>query len=218
MSRTASRTLAHARPRPIVPHVRARLRAAIGVAMLIASLALPAAVSAHAELDTVTPADNATVQGSPTEVVMTFTQNLDPAKSSIRVVDAGGTVVVQGGTVPSGSPRELDLALASPLGPGVYTIRWISFSSEDDERDSGTTTFTVVAAPSPTPVPSATSAPAESATPAPSIAPASVAPSPSAPPTSPTASTSDAVIPIVVALVVLVGLGLWLARGRARSR
>jgi methionine-rich copper-binding protein CopC len=183
-------------------------------------LLAPAAVLAHAELDTVTPADKSTVQGSPTEIVMTFVQDLDPAKSSIRIVDAAGSVIVQGGTVPAGRPREMDLAIDTPLAPGAYQIRWITFSSEDGERDSGTTSFTVEAAPSPSPTLSPSAAPA-SAVPsvAPSAAP-SIAPtvSPSPPPTAPAASTSDAVIPIVVVLIVLAGLGAWLLRNRSRGR
>ena len=93
------------------------------VASLVLSLSLASIVAGvalgHAELATVDPVDKSTVQGSPTEIVMTFTQNLDPSKSSIRVVNAAGTVVAQGGTVPSGSPREMDLALTTPLDTGT---------------------------------------------------------------------------------------------------
>jgi methionine-rich copper-binding protein CopC len=195
------------------------------VASLVLSLSLASIVAGvalgHAELATVDPADKSTVQGSPTEIVMTFTQNLDPSKSSIRVVNAAGTVVAQGGTVPSGSPREMDLALTTPLDTGTYTIRWTTFSSEDQEQARGTTTFTVVAAPpSATPVPSVATAPPSapaSASAAPSIPPV-VSAAPSSPPTAPTASTNDVVIPIVVALIVLAALGAWLLRSRGRAR
>jgi methionine-rich copper-binding protein CopC len=187
---------------------------------VLATLLLPTAALAHAELDTVTPADKSTVEGSPTEIVMTFVQDLDPAKSSIRVVDASGSLVVQGGDVPAGKPREMDLAIATPLMPGAYTIRWTTTSTEDGETARGTTTFTVTAAaPSPTPTPSPTPAPsASSAAPSvvPSIAP-SVAPLPSAAPTTPASSSGDAIVPIVAALLVLAGLGLWLLRGRSRA-
>jgi methionine-rich copper-binding protein CopC len=195
--------------------------AGLAVALLAALLILPTIALGHAELDTASPADKSTVVGSPAEIVMTFVQNLDPAKSSIRVVNAAGTVVADGGTVPSGKPREMDLVLTTPLAPGKYTIRWTTSSTEDGELAHGTTTFTVTAPP-----PSATPAPSI-ATPAPSAsAPASVAPSvapivtpaPSSPPTTPAASTNDALIPIVAALVVLVGLGTWLLRSRARGR
>ena len=203
---------------------RTRLRLAFtGIAftgLVLGGLVAPDAILAHAALDTVTPADQSTVAGSPAGIVMTFVENLDPARSSIRVVDAAGTVVAEGGTVPGGNPREMDLALATSLAAGVYTIRWTTFSTEDNEQARGTTTFTVAAAstPSPSPTPSvATAAPSVAPSVAPSIPPAGSA-SPSAPPTAPAASTSDAVIPIVAALLVLAGLGVWLLRGRSRGR
>jgi methionine-rich copper-binding protein CopC len=171
----------------------------------------------HAELATVAPADKSTIQGPPEEISMTFTQNLDPKKSSIVVVDSANKVVVQGGIV-SGNPREMYLPLPGPLPVGTYEIRWTTFSSEDQEQARGTTTFTVAAAPSVAPsasavAPSASPSAFESAVP--SVA---VSAAPSSPPTSPATSANDAVIPIVVALVVLAALGMWLLRSRARAR
>ena len=175
-------------------------------------------VLAHAELATVTPADKSTIQGPPEEISMTFTQNLDPKKSSIVVVDSAKKVVAQGGIV-SGNPREMYLPLSEPLPAGAYEIRWTTFSSEDQEQDRGTTTFTVAAAPSVAPSATTPSPPAAS-----SVAPSSAVPSatfsaaPSTLPTIPATSTSDAIIPVVVALIVLAGLGVWLLRSRARAR
>jgi hypothetical protein len=146
---------------------------------------------------------------------MTFTQNLDSQKSSIRVVDAAGNLVVQGGIVTNG--REMYLPLEGPLPVGAYEIRWTTFSTEDQTQAQGTTTFTVAAAPSVAPS-AATGSPSPAASVAAST-PQTVAspPSASSPPTSPPTSTSDAVIPIVVVLIVLAALGLWLVRGRSRG-
>ncbi len=177
-------------------------------------------VLGHAALATVTPADKATVPGSPTQIVMTFVQNLDPSKSNIKIVDAGGTVVAQGGTVPSGKPREMDLALTSPLLAGSYTIRFTTFSTEDGELDHGTTTFTIAATQSASPTASSVPSPSAAASGAPSASAAGAvtsSPAASAPPATPAASTSDAVIPVVMALLVLAALGLWLLRARSRS-
>jgi methionine-rich copper-binding protein CopC len=195
-----------------------RVSIALASAVLAGLVVLPATALGHAELDTVSPADGGTVSGPPTEIVMTFTETLDPAKSSIKLVDAGGTVIVEGSTVDTSDAKVMRLGLPAGLAAATYTARWISASAQDGDLDHGTTTFTVEAAA--TPSPSSTPAPAESATAAPASAPPSIAPSPaaSAAPTAATASTSDAIVPIVVALAVLVGLGLWLLRGRARSR
>ena len=184
------------------------------VAGLVTALLTVATVAlGHAELATVSPADKSTIQGPPEEISMTFTQNLDPKKSSIVVVDSAKKVVVQGGIV-SGNPREMYLPLPGPLPVGTYEIRWTTFSTEDQEQDRGTTTFTVAAAPSVAPSASAV-APSTSPSAAPSVA---VSAAPSSPLTSPATSTNDAVIPIVVALIVLAALGTWLLRSRARAR
>lgn len=193
------------------------------VAGLLAALLLaPSVALGHAELDTASPANKATVQGSPTEIVMTFTEPVVPSKSSIKLVDAGGTVIAQGSTVDAGDAKTMRLPVTTELAPATYTVRWTTASALDGDLDHGTTTFTVAtASPSQSPLASASasaSAAAAAASIAPSVAPASIAPSPSAPPSSPTTSTNDAIIPIVVALIVLAALGLWLMRGRARVR
>ena len=185
-------------------------------AVLLLTL-VPSAVLGHAELDTISPADKSTGP-APTEIVGTFVQNLDPAKSNFRVVNAGGTVVAEGGEVDPATPRRMTLTM-SPLSPGRYTIRWTTFSTEDSELAHGETTFTVVAAsPSPSVAPSASAspsvAPSASASPAPSAA--TPSPSPSGGTGTTTTSTSDAVIPVIAALIVLAALGLWLLRSRSR--
>ncbi|MBA2720204.1 MAG: copper resistance protein CopC [Chloroflexi bacterium] len=192
----------------------ARLLAVFAFVTLVV-VGAPAAVLGHAELETVFPADRSTIVESPAEIVMTFTQDLDPGKSSIRVADAGGTVVAEGGAVNAReSLRTMRLELATPLSAGTYTVRWTSFSTEDNEQARGTTTFTLTAAsPPPTVAPIAPPSVAQPArpTPAPSVLP-SIAPSP----TTPAASTTDALISIVVVILAVLGLGLWLLRGRSR--
>jgi methionine-rich copper-binding protein CopC len=181
-------------------------------------LLLPGIVLGHAELATMTPADKSTVP-PPTEIVATFTENLDPSGSNLAVVDSGGKVLAQGGTVDATDKKQMTLDLSTtPLSPGSYTIRWTSKSADDGDLDRNTTTFTVIAA---TPVPSV----APSATPpASGSASASVAPPSSAAPspspsggTGTTTSSTDALIPIVIVLIAVVALGAWLLRGRGRS-
>jgi len=195
--------------------------ASVAIAWLGLLVLAPAAVLGHAELATVTPADKSTVP-APSQIVMTFTENLDASASNIRLVDASGAVVAQGGTVDPGSPKEMTLALPS-VTPGAYTIRWTSKSALDGDVARGTTTFTATAA---TPPPHSESPSAEPSTASaePSVAP-SAAPS-SAPSDAPLASSggstsstssTDTLIPIIVAIVVLGGLGAWLLRRRSRQ-
>ena len=199
-----------------------RARVALASALIASVLLVPAIALGHAELATVSPADKSSVSTPPTEIVMTFTESLDPAKSSIRLVDTSGKVVAEGGTVSSSNPNIMRLALTTPLRMGTYTARWTSASALDGDLDHGTTLFTTGAI-GPQPGSPSPSSAAASASELPSVA-ASVAPSaiitaaPSSPPTTPAASTGDAVIPVIVALIVLAGLGLWLLRGRGRAR
>jgi copper resistance protein C len=182
---------------------------------------VPGLALAHAELATVTPKDKSTVQGTPA-IKMTFTEPLDPSKSSITLVDSGGAVVEGTSTATPGASKTMTFTVNGDLAPGTYTIRWTSSSADDGDIARGTTTFTVaaVASASPSEEPTASASPSVEASVEasvePSVAP-SQAPSASPAPSTPTSSTSDALIPIVVVLVVLAGLGAWLLRGRRRA-
>jgi methionine-rich copper-binding protein CopC len=180
------------------------------------ALAAPAAVFGHAELDTITPANGSTVTTAPTEIVATFTEALDPSKSSIVVLNAAGAQVATGGTVDSTDTKKMTLALPS-LDAGTYQVRWTSASAEDGDLDRGTTGFTYAPAPTQSTSPSAPPSATAAASPTPSTAVASAAPSPSASGQPASTSTSDLIIPIVVAVILIAGLGYWLLRGRARS-
>ncbi len=192
-----------------------RSGAAVSLAGFLLTVAAGVALG-HAELDTANPPDKTAVAGVPAEVVLTFTEPLDPAKSSIKLADAGGSIVAQGSTVDTADPKTMRLPLPATLAAGTYTVRWISASALDGDLDHGTTTFKVVAAsPNVTIVP--TPEPTGSAIASPIVAPTAATPAPSSPPSVPVSSTSDAIIPIVVVLILLAGVGLWFRRGRGRG-
>lgn len=191
-------------------------RAAASATLLLALLA-PAAL-AHAELKSASPGPDDRVT-APAELVAQFSQNLDASRTTIEVRDAAGQRVVRGGE-PGSGPREFRLELPE-LAPGEYEVRWTSFSKEDGELARGSYTFTVVAAPSPTPT--ATPAPtlAPSATPSPTAAPVTPSPSPSSSvaPANPDTSDSDGAslaVPILASLLVILGFGTWMFRRRPR--
>ena len=198
---------------------RGRSVSLLAAVAFIVALAAPAAVLGHAELDTMTPANGSTVTRAPTEIVATFTEPLDPSKSSIVVLNASGAQIASGGQVDAADAKKMTLALP-PLEAGTYQVRWTSDSAQDGDLDRGTTGFTYAPAPSPSASPSAaasaTPAASAAATPSPSVA-ASVAPSPSGSGQPASTSTSDLLIPIVVAVILVAGLGYWLLRGRSRS-
>jgi methionine-rich copper-binding protein CopC len=106
------------------------------VAYLIMALGAPAA-RAHAFLDHASPLVGSTVGAAPNEVSLTFTQNLEPAFSSVTVTDASGAQVSQGKAQISGNTMRVGL---KALGPGSYKVRWHVLSVDTHTTD-GSFTF-----------------------------------------------------------------------------
>jgi copper resistance protein C len=108
------------------------------VATLLAALASTAAL-AHAFLDHAEPRVGSTVPSAPRELVLFFTQNLEPAFSSVEVSDASGARVDLG--KPSISASSMRVGL-KPLPPGTYRVRW-QVLSVDTHTTEGSFTFHV---------------------------------------------------------------------------
>jgi methionine-rich copper-binding protein CopC len=107
-----------------------------------ASAAAPA--RAHAFLDHATPAVGSTVHGSPPRVELWFTQELEPAFSTVRVLDQGNHRQDKGDA--QVAPRDATLLQVSlpQLPPGRYRVEWrvLSVDTHVTEGD-----FTFVVAP-----------------------------------------------------------------------
>lgn len=193
-----------------------RLRSLLIGALLV--LVLPAEVAAHAELETSTPADGASVP-SPFDgpIVLSFSAPLaDGSKADLL---GPGDALVATATV-DGPGAKMTITLDAVLAPGDYEIKWVSVG-EDTDLERGTISITVAPAP-PTAPPSAAPAasPTTSAAATPIAAPSTTAsPPPSAEP-SPTvdASTSagDVILPIIVALIVVGAGAVYLLSRRNR--
>jgi len=81
-------------------------------------------VGAHAFLDHSDPAVGSTVSSSPAVMHLWFTQQVEPAFSSVTVTDRSGTVVNDGPAQIDPSNRsELDVKL-KPLAAGAYKVKW----------------------------------------------------------------------------------------------
>jgi methionine-rich copper-binding protein CopC len=207
-----------ARPEP--RRRAARSAAALAAATLLAvvsAVAGAAPASAHDRLTGSTPKDGSTVTTAPTEVELTFTDEVQELGLTVLVKDPSGASVADGKPSIDGDTvvQKLDALTAS----GVYTVAYRVVSS-DGHPISGRFTFTAslaAASPSASPTESASSTSSPSATPtsaSPSASAASVA-------ASPVASTSDAgsstpwVLVGVLVLAALVGTGIALARRRS---
>lgn len=196
-------------------HPSTRLATAFALTVL---LLVPAVVLGHAELDSPTPPDGATVEGSPVTIEATFTEALDADDSSLQLRDASGTVVASGGVV-EGDDLRMAIDPLPELAPGEYEVRWTTLSAEDPHVERGTWSFTVTAAPTPepTPAPTPTAAASDSPTTEPTTPP-TVAPSPS--PSGdgdPAAEGGDVILPIVAALAIVAIAGAVLLGRRSRA-
>jgi len=191
-------------------------RLLIGLIALVWMLALPAAVTAHAELVTATPAAGSTVTEPVSEVSATYSEDLTE-DSRLGVLDQDGIRIAVGFVDPA-NKRRMVATLDQAYVAGTFTVRSTAIAEDGHvERTQWTFTIAVPATPSPTPA-GQSSAPAPSATPTagPTATPtASAAPSASPAPGSNTGSGTDVILPIIAALAIItIGAGLLLSRGR----
>jgi methionine-rich copper-binding protein CopC len=92
------------------------------ILLLAAWSASPA--GAHAVLDQTVPAARSTVRASPKEVTLKFTQRLEPAFSSVQVLDTKGRRVDSGDSrVDAVDPTSLRVSVPS-LSGGRYRVIW----------------------------------------------------------------------------------------------
>ncbi len=106
------------------------------------ALVAPAAV-AHAFLDHATPAVGSEVHGAPAAVTLWFTEPVEPAFSTVKVLDGRGAPIdaSDAGADPR-DPSVLRVTLR-PLAPGTYRVVWHVVSVDTHVTD-GDFAFTVV--------------------------------------------------------------------------
>jgi methionine-rich copper-binding protein CopC len=195
--------------------------AGLFVALSAMTLALPAAVLGHSELDTPTPADKSTVTESVLQVSGTFTEAIRTDGSSLIVKDSTGVTIAQGG-VDATDNKVMTASPSIPLPNASYTVQWTTVSAADGDIARGTWTFTVAvtASPSPTATPAASASASASAAPTPAATPTPIAtPAPSPSPSgsgSNTGSGGDVILPIIVALIILGAGAAYLLSRRGR--
>ena len=108
------------------------------LALVLVPLGAPA-VRAHAFLDHASPLVGSTVASAPAEVVLTFTQSLEPAFSTVTVTDPGGAQASQGKAQVSGNTMRIGIKGG---GAGTYRVHWHALST-DTHTTEGTFTFHV---------------------------------------------------------------------------
>ena len=119
-------------------------RAIILIIMLIGLLTIGVVpVLAHALLLRSMPEANAVLDRAPAQVELFFSEAVDPAFSTIKVLDATGQPVDNGDTqVDPADAAHLTVSLRS-LPDGIYTVSWKALSATDGHVTLGSFPFAV---------------------------------------------------------------------------
>lgn len=126
--------------------------AAVVAAVAAAWLAICApAAWAHADLVSSDPAATASVAQSPPQVVLTFSEAVDPRLSLVQIVDAAGASVPGASSTEAvpGQPKGLQVTLAQSLPRGTYSVNWRAVSADDGHVTGGVFVFGVGVVPAP---------------------------------------------------------------------
>lgn len=100
------------------------------------------AATAHAFLDHASPRVGSVVQTAPAEVKLWFTEKLEPAFSTLRVVDGNGKQVDRKDKqMDPKDPSAMRVSLP-PLPPGTYRVYWRVISA-DTHATEGDFSFVV---------------------------------------------------------------------------
>jgi copper resistance protein C len=112
------------------------------IAMIAASLFIGAA-NAHPELQSAEPAAGAAMTSSPTQIRITFNENVIPKFSGVEVKDQTGKMIATGkaATDPA-DKKQLVVPLQEQLAPGDYKVEWHAVS-DDTHRVKGSYSFSV---------------------------------------------------------------------------
>jgi len=100
------------------------------------------AAHAHAHLRSAAPAVDGTVQASPPEVAITYTEGVEPRFSTIEVQDPAGRRVDKGNAHTAPGDNKVFSVGLPQLAPGTYTVTW-HVTAVDTHKTEGKFQFTV---------------------------------------------------------------------------
>jgi copper resistance protein C len=113
------------------------------IVIFLILVAASARLEAHAFLKDANPGVGSTIQTSPSEVRIRFTENIEPAVSSIQVFDASGKEVDKHDLHLDRFDHALLHISLPPLRAGTYKVVW-RVVSVDTHVTNGNFTFRVV--------------------------------------------------------------------------
>lgn len=112
------------------------MRTSLAIAALAA---MTTAADAHAMLEHATPGAGAVLASAPKMVALKYSEDIEPAVSSVSVTDPSGNDVTSGLLHVEDSQMSIGLKL---LKPGTYDVRWTAISV-DTHRTQGAFRFSV---------------------------------------------------------------------------
>jgi copper transport protein len=121
-----------------------RMAALTGV--LAALAVVPAVAQAHAAFQDSRPAPGARLEASPGQIALAFTEPLNHALTTVRIVNARSRQPIAG-AVSFGAANRMVLRPSRPLPSGVYQVQWHTVSVRDGHTLEGSFGFGVRATP-----------------------------------------------------------------------
>ena len=118
------------------------MRNVMAAAVMLVPLLGASAALAHAFLDRAEPGVGATVPIAPHELILVFTERIEPVFSTVEVDDAAGNRVDQGKIVLDAKDAAIVHVPIKPVGAGTYKVNW-HIVSVDTHRTEGSFTFSV---------------------------------------------------------------------------
>ncbi|MEX2158645.1 MAG: CopD family protein [Dehalococcoidia bacterium] len=109
-----------------------------------AGLMFPPEAGAHAVRERSVPEQNQQLQSPPERVEIWFTEEIDPALTTVRVLDAAGGQIDTGDTSFSDDPFYASVGIQRDRPPGVYTVVYENLSKADGHKWQGFFPFVVL--------------------------------------------------------------------------
>jgi len=129
-------------PSSLLPPRRSFRITSIVVAGTVLILATAGTAWAHVRPATTDPAPNARLDNSPARITITYDGALALTGSSMTLLDGGGNAVPTSPQTLTGD-RQASISPTQALGPGPYTLDWISVDPQDGHSAQGFYTFVV---------------------------------------------------------------------------
>jgi methionine-rich copper-binding protein CopC len=108
----------------------------------IASLAFAGQVFAHAHLESSIPSDKAVVKQAPTELDLTFSEELNLKFTGLKIAGPDNKAVKTGDAMLMDGDKTLMVPVIGKLAAGTYTVQWHALSA-DGHKTKGEYSFSV---------------------------------------------------------------------------